>query len=58
VLELRDLARRYGDVVALDGISFTVGAGQMFGFDERQLRLGGGGGDVARRRSSAGRLAT
>jgi ABC-2 type transport system ATP-binding protein len=32
VLELRDLARRYGDVVALDGISFTVGAGQMFGF--------------------------
>jgi len=32
VLELRDLARRYGDVVALDGISFTVEAGQMFGF--------------------------
>jgi ABC-2 type transport system ATP-binding protein len=32
VLELRDLARRYGDVVALDGISFTVQAGQMFGF--------------------------
>jgi ABC-2 type transport system ATP-binding protein len=32
VLELRDLARRYGDVVALDGVSFTVGAGQMFGF--------------------------
>jgi ABC-2 type transport system ATP-binding protein len=32
VLELRDLARRYGDVVALDGISFTVAAGQMFGF--------------------------
>jgi ABC-2 type transport system ATP-binding protein len=32
VLELRDLARRYGDVVALDGISFTVGAGQMYGF--------------------------
>jgi ABC-2 type transport system ATP-binding protein len=32
VLELRDLARRYGDVVALDGISFTVGARQMFGF--------------------------
>ncbi len=32
MLELRDLARRYGDVVALDGISFTVGAGQMFGF--------------------------
>ena len=32
MLELRDLARRYGDVVALDGISFTVGAGQMYGF--------------------------
>jgi ABC-2 type transport system ATP-binding protein len=32
VLELRDLARRYGDVVALEGVSFTVGAGQMFGF--------------------------
>jgi ABC-2 type transport system ATP-binding protein len=32
VLELRDLARRYGDVVALDGISFTVEPGQMFGF--------------------------
>ena len=32
MLELRDLARRYGDVVALDGISFTVAARQMFGF--------------------------
>jgi len=32
LLELKDLARRYGDVVALDGISFTVEAGQMFGF--------------------------
>jgi ABC-2 type transport system ATP-binding protein len=32
VLELRDLARRYGDLVALDGVSFTVEAGQMFGF--------------------------
>jgi ABC-2 type transport system ATP-binding protein len=32
VLELRDLARRHGDVVALDGISFSVDAGQMFGF--------------------------
>ena len=32
MLELRDLARRYGDVIALDGISFTVGAGQMYGF--------------------------
>ena len=32
MLELRELARRYGDVVALDGVSFTVEAGQMFGF--------------------------
>ena len=32
MLELRDLARRYGDVVALDGVSFTVESGQMFGF--------------------------
>jgi ABC-2 type transport system ATP-binding protein len=32
VLELRDLARAYGDVVALDGVSFSVPAGQMFGF--------------------------
>jgi ABC-2 type transport system ATP-binding protein len=32
VLELRELARRYGDVVALDGISFSVEKGQMFGF--------------------------
>ena len=27
-----DLARRYGDVVALDGVSFAVEPGQMFGF--------------------------
>jgi ABC-2 type transport system ATP-binding protein len=32
LLELRDLARRYGDVVALDGVSFTVAEGQMYGF--------------------------
>jgi ABC-2 type transport system ATP-binding protein len=32
LLELRDLVRRYGDVTALDGISFSVGDGQMFGF--------------------------
>jgi ABC-2 type transport system ATP-binding protein len=32
VLELRDLARSYGDVVALDGVSFSVEEGQMFGF--------------------------
>jgi ABC-2 type transport system ATP-binding protein len=32
VLELQDLARRYGDVVALDGVSFSVEPGQLFGF--------------------------
>ena len=32
LLELIELRRRYGEVVALDGISFAVAAGQMFGF--------------------------
>ena len=32
MLEVRDLSRRYGDVVALDGLSFEVPPGQMFGF--------------------------
>jgi ABC-2 type transport system ATP-binding protein len=32
VLELSDLARRYGDVVALDGVSFSVAPGRLFGF--------------------------
>ena len=32
MLELRGLTRRYGEVVALDGLSFTVREGQMFGF--------------------------
>jgi ABC-2 type transport system ATP-binding protein len=31
-LELRGLSRRYGDVVALDGLTFTVPPGQVFGF--------------------------
>ena len=31
-LELTGLRRRYGDDVALDGLSFTVAAGQVFGF--------------------------
>ena len=31
-LELRDLRRSYGDKVALDGLSFGVGPGQIFGF--------------------------
>jgi ABC-2 type transport system ATP-binding protein len=32
VLELDDLRRSYGETVALDGLSFAVGAGQLFGF--------------------------
>jgi ABC-2 type transport system ATP-binding protein len=32
MLELRGLSRSYGDVLALDNVSFTVGEGQMFGF--------------------------
>ena len=32
VLRLEDLRKRYGETVALDGVSFDVGAGQMFGF--------------------------
>jgi len=31
-LVLEDLTRRYGDVVALDGLSFSVPQGTMFGF--------------------------
>jgi ABC-type transporter Mla maintaining outer membrane lipid asymmetry ATPase subunit MlaF len=31
-LELDGLCRRYGNVVALDGLSFTVPPGQVFGF--------------------------
>jgi ABC-2 type transport system ATP-binding protein len=32
VLEVQGLTRRYGDVVALDDLSFAVAEGQMFGF--------------------------
>jgi ABC-2 type transport system ATP-binding protein len=32
VLELDHLTKRYGAVTALDGLSFDVGTGQMFGF--------------------------
>ena len=32
MLELTDLSRRYGDIVALDGVSFSVEPGQLFGF--------------------------
>jgi ABC-2 type transport system ATP-binding protein len=32
VLQLQGLTRRYGDVLALDDLSFTVAEDQMFGF--------------------------
>ena len=32
MLELLDLSRRFGDVVALDGVSFTVPQGEIVGF--------------------------
>ena len=32
MLELQGLTRRYGDLVTLDDLSFTVTEGQMFGF--------------------------
>jgi ABC-2 type transport system ATP-binding protein len=32
VLQLKGLTRRYGDLVALDDLSFTVAKGQLFGF--------------------------
>ena len=31
VVEVRDMVRRYGDLVAVDGISFEVRAGEIFG---------------------------
>ena len=31
-IEVRDLRKRYGPVVAVDGLSFTVGPGQVTGF--------------------------
>src|SRR3989344_3281802 len=31
VLEVKDLKKSYGDVVAVDGISFTVGRGEVVG---------------------------
>jgi ABC-2 type transport system ATP-binding protein len=32
MLEVRDLTKRYGDVVALDGATFSVGSGRIVGF--------------------------
>jgi ABC-2 type transport system ATP-binding protein len=32
VLEVRDLTKRYGDVVALDGVGLSVGRGHLVGF--------------------------
>ncbi|MUV61376.1 ATP-binding cassette domain-containing protein, partial [Halobacterium sp. CBA1126] len=31
-IELRDLTKRYGDLVAVDDVSFEVDAGEVFGF--------------------------
>lgn len=31
-LEIKDLHKRYGDVTALDGMSFSVGDGEIYGF--------------------------
>ena len=32
MLEIDDLTKRYGDVVALDGASFNVASGRIVGF--------------------------
>jgi lipooligosaccharide transport system ATP-binding protein len=32
IIVARDLTKRYGDLTAVDGISFTVQAGECFGF--------------------------
>ena len=32
MLEIRDLTKRYGDVLALDGATFTVVPGRIVGF--------------------------
>lgn len=32
MLEVRELSRRFGDLVAVDNVSFTIDAGQMVGF--------------------------
>ena len=32
MIEARDLTKRYGDTVAVDGLSFDVPAGQVTGF--------------------------
>ena len=45
MLELQGLTRRYGDLVLLDDLSFTVREGQMFGF----LGLNGAGKTTAMR---------
>ncbi len=32
VIEVRDLTKRFGELVAVDGVSFDVGEGEIFGF--------------------------
>jgi ABC-type phosphonate transport system ATPase subunit len=39
VLELGGLTRRYGDLVALDDLSFTVAEGQMFGVVPHEVEV-------------------
>ena len=36
MLEIHDLSKRYGTVVALDGASFRVPPGRIMGFLERK----------------------
>ncbi|MFD5762779.1 ATP-binding cassette domain-containing protein, partial [Streptomyces sp. NPDC127044] len=64
-LEVDSLTKRYGTQVALDGMSFSVSPGEVFGFvgsngagKTTTMRIGGGGGGGARRRAAGGRRAT
>ena len=40
-LRLEGLTKRYGDVVALDGLSLEVNGGELFGFVGRRTRMRG-----------------
>jgi len=32
IIEVDRLSKSFGDITAIDGVSFTVGAGEIFGF--------------------------
>src|SRR5262245_55061549 len=32
IIEVRDLVKKFGELTAVDGVSFAVGAGEIFGF--------------------------